>query len=1325
MENYEFERGALMKRTFGKILSFALVLAMVLSMVPAVLAASATDTSAYLAPGSNETFTYSYTGTTGSAPNMAELFWVSSKEDVATVTNSKAPNSSKETQTVTAVSAGTTTISVWKNEADYKKNGSNYYSGSALKTWTVTVTEWKVTLSFSGSSSGWYYGSGSSSTTTISAGEKKTLTATVTGPQGKVANAKVKFEVASGNQTMLHFDSLSSTGYSSTKDVTVSSGYSSTATSGTAAVDVYGGSKGGFVTITATIVGVDTSKNTNAKATITPRVIGPESWTVSLPTAQQTMTIKKNDYSQKLTPSVVTGNSSSTVSGAKFVYKFLEKRSPAVADKSEYVLSDSSYYMQVYDGSITPYRVTSGPVKVRVYVEGYVNNDDPDAYPYAEASIMITDSTANGVSIDYKNESTKFKMNNGTYVLACKDTNNGTDVVFTDGTEIVTALTLKATVDSTNATADAKRVTWTTNAPEVARFGVNNSYTGDEATLTTTGAGSVTVTAEVDGKKATMTFTVWLAREYDKIVTKPDIPTAISSREDAFNSFSQQLVTVHLSRTDGTVSLPMKNVQFMDSSTIQLKGWIDGFDTLNRVAYFPKTSGADVIESGTATVSDIMIINQPQDATYKLNATVGTLSVTASITGTNKTLKTFTWYDNNNKAVKTESVYSTSGTAVATRTSTLNLSDFITSAGSYGFYCVISGGNTGNNTSTSTINTRTAMITIGGDYNVKITPSASSVKPGDTVTLNAVPQQYNPARKTYTDVTGKTYTVSWTVTEGSDVVTLNSRTGSSVTLTAKSGGTATITAETTIDGNKYTGTQKITVTVPAAEDVRLTLEEDATYVMLDGGKLSDAVKKATSTTPSTFSFTLPTTGTIYSSSSLSSSISAGNKYSASDVSRMAFKPSRSAGSYTIDYAAYGTSGQIATGKLVIMTNAGTVAYHISANESQTMQVSDFQSVYGSGLSSVKFGTASDSRGALYKGSSTSSGKVGSESYYVSTGTTLLKNVTFIAGSSTAKYSVVIPFTAYGSNGEANGNLVIYVNDTHSVYSTGATFKSMAIADELAPESNASSAYITITSVVGGKLYTQYSKINSCTALAAKDLGSTRFSFSGSNSIDNLYVLPLADSKTVEVNYTINGSDKGTLTFKVVQQTASSKFTDVSGSFKWAANSVDFMSGNGLVNGISTKNPNVFGPGQNMTRAMLVTILYRAAGEPSVAGITNKFTDNKQNQYYYEPVLWASSKGIVNGATATTFDPDGKITREQIAAILYRYAGSPAASSSALNGFADQSAVSSYAVTAMQWAVGNGIITGVSTNGRTTLSAKNNATRAQVSVMLHRFLTMEQ
>ena len=1292
-----------MKRTFGKILSFALVLAMVLSMVPTVLAATTTGNPQYLALGDTAELTCA-----------GAKYWVSSNPSAVSV---KAESKNKTTITALATTSsgwgyGTATISAYEKKID--DTSTNYADRrDALMTWSVTVSEWKVTLSLSGSNS--YYGSTS---TDIPAGQYKTLTATVTGPQGKVKDAQVKFSVADAD--MIHFDDLSNTSTDIVKDVTVSGSNSSTATSGTTSVKLYGGNKGGYVTVTAKIIynnAAVNAKNENATATVRPYVVGPEGWTVSLPDSQLAVTLKKGRNTNVLTPTLKTSSNSSAVSGTEFVYKFANS-----ADASKMQI-EAVTYNNAASANITAYS-TCANVKVLVYVKGYETADSP----HAETMITVTDSTISSLQIGYKNSTTANKIADGSYVLGYKDSTDKTGVDLSDGRRIVTSPVLAATVTSSksgNEAVDAARVVWTVNNPSVATFADGSTETtASEVTLKTTGAGTVKITAKGDDKTAEMTLTVWQAREYDNILTKPDIPSAVSDAKQAITKFCEQYASVELKNVyNGRASLKIQEstVQFVSntSSAIKLKGTLDAFDTINKIAYFPATSGGDVITSSTASVSSIMLIEEPKDATYKLNAAVGTLTVKASIIGTGKTLKTFTWYDNNNKVVDTQTVTN----SASTYTSTLNLADFVTSAGTYGFKCVVTGGT--NSSTTDTIETRTAIITIGGDYNVKITPSASSVKPGDTVTLNAVPQQYNPARKTYTDVTGKTYTVSWTVTEGSDVVTLNSRTGSSVTLTAKSGGTATITAETTIDGNKYTGTQKITVTVPAAEDVRLMLEEDATYVMLDGGKLSDAVKKATSTTPSTFSFTLPTTGTIYSSSSLSSSISAGNKYSASDVSRMAFKPSRSAGSYTIDYAAYGTSGQIATGKLVIMTNAGTVAYHISANESQTMQVSDFQSVYGSGLSYVRFGTASDSRGALYKGSSTSSGKVGSESYYVSTGTTLLKNVTFIAGSSTAKYSVVIPFTAYGSNGEANGNLVIYVNDTHSVYSTGATFKSMAIADELAPESNASSAYITITRVVGGKLYTQYSKINSCTALAAKDLGSTRFSFSGSNSIDNLYVLPLADSKTVEVNYTINGSDKGTLTLKVVQQTASSKFTDVSGSFKWAANSVDFMYGNGLVNGISTKNPNVFGPGQNMTRAMLVTILYRAAGEPSVAGITNKFTDNKQNQYYYEPVLWASSKGIVNGATATTFDPDGKITREQIAAILYRYAGSPAASSSALNGFTDQSAVSSYAVTAMQWAVGNGIITGVSTNGRTTLSAKNNATRAQVSVMLHRFLTMEQ
>ena len=1302
MENYEFERGALMKRTFGKILSFALVLAMVLSMVPAVLAAPAVGDALYLAPG--ETRTLKCKNVNG----KTATYWRSSNDSAVRVVGG-----SDGTATITAVAGSSSyygysaTISAYENASNV--NSSSYKE--ALMTWEVTVTNWTLTLSTTTSGS-YDYGYGSSTSAALEPGASLTLKATVTGPKGRAGDVIVGFAS--------QYKSIATVGGAET---TIGSYYVNNSGNGESTVSVAAAGGNGPSVITAYLLkkvstGGDwpegsttgtkdykmvTDANGNPiTKTFTVTVGGQAGYDLTLPDAQQNMTIVYNATPTKLTPTLKRYGQS--VSNKTFVY----------------TSSDTATLIVGSDGTLYPQSRT-GTATVTVTVSGMTNTLS------ATSKITIVPTKAGGVTIDVGDTKVggttisaaelKRELSKGNRFFGVMDTTKNGNATIATPEEMLTSVTLTATVDSDN-TSDASRVQWsipTASKGYISFSGNKTTATGASVTINMLKAGTkVTVNASIDGsKEATYTFDIWQGICY-KDAKAPAVAGPISSVIDTIKNLKERDIEVTLVQADNTMYLPVKDATPVKGSdnkyTFRVE--LDGKYTSDKIFYYP-INGNRTVTTDAVAISEITIEDQPESSvTYKLDGTSMKLTVSA-YTGGN-TFTKFIWYNGQSNAVKTD----TSMNGKTYGISELDLSEVITAPGSYSFYCKIMVSDT------NYVISNISSVSVGGEYFVQINLNNSgTIKPGDVVTATATPQQYNPLTKKYVAVTGKNPTISWSSSD--TAIAKVDATGTSVKVTAVSGGTAKLTAKTTIDGKDYTGTKDITVTVPAAEDVRLTLEEDATYVMLDGGKLSDAVKKATSTTPSTFSFTLPTTGTIYSSSSLSSSISAGNKYSASDVSRMAFKPSRSAGSYTIDYAAYGTSGQIATGKLVIMTNAGTVAYHISANESQTMQVSDFQSVYGSGLSSVKFGTASDSRGALYKGSSTSSGKVGSESYYVSTGTTLLKNVTFIAGSSTAKYSVVIPFTAYGSNGEANGNLVIYVNDTHSVYSTGATFKSMAIADELAPESNASSAYITITSVVGGKLYTQYSKINSCTALAAKDLGSTRFSFSGSNSIDNLYVLPLADSKTVEVNYTINGSDKGTLTFKVVQQTASSKFTDVSGSFKWAANSVDFMYGNGLVNGISTKNPNVFGPGQNMTRAMLVTILYRAAGEPSVAGITNKFTDNKQNQYYYEPVLWASSKGIVNGATATTFDPDGKITREQIAAILYRYAGSPAASSSALNGFADQSAVSSYAVTAMQWAVGNGIITGVSTNGRTTLSAKNNATRAQVSVMLHRFLTMEQ
>ena len=1291
-----------MKRTFGKILSFALVLAMVLSMVPAVLAAPAVGDALYLAPG--ETRTLKCKNVNG----KTATYWRSSNDSAVRVVGG-----SDGTATITAVAGSSSyygysaTISAYENASNV--NSSSYKE--ALMTWEVTVTNWTLTLSTTTSGS-YDYGYGSSTSAALEPGASLTLKATVTGPKGRAGDVIVGFAS--------QYKSIATVGGAET---TIGSYYVNNSGNGESTVSVAAAGGNGPSVITAYLLkkvstGGDwpegsttgtkdykmvTDANGNPiTKTFTVTVGGQAGYDLTLPDAQQNMTIVYNATPTKLTPTLKRYGQS--VSNKTFVY----------------TSSDTATLIVGSDGTLYPQSRT-GTATVTVTVSGMTNTLS------ATSKITIVPTKAGGVTIDVGDTKVggttisaaelKRELSKGNRFFGVMDTTKNGNATIATPEEMLTSVTLTATVDSDN-TSDASRVQWsipTASKGYISFSGNKTTATGASVTINMLKAGTkVTVNASIDGsKEATYTFDIWQGICY-KDAKAPAVAGPISSVIDTIKNLKERDIEVTLVQADNTMYLPVKDATPVKGSdnkyTFRVE--LDGKYTSDKIFYYP-INGNRTVTTDAVAISEITIEDQPESSvTYKLDGTSMKLTVSA-YTGGN-TFTKFIWYNGQSNAVKTD----TSMNGKTYGISELDLSEVITAPGSYSFYCKIMVSDT------NYVISNISSVSVGGEYFVQINLNNSgTIKPGDVVTATATPQQYNPLTKKYVAVTGKNPTISWSSSD--TAIAKVDATGTSVKVTAVSGGTAKLTAKTTIDGKDYTGTKDITVTVPAAEDVRLTLEEDATYVMLDGGKLSDAVKKATSTTPSTFSFTLPTTGTIYSSSSLSSSISAGNKYSASDVSRMAFKPSRSAGSYTIDYAAYGTSGQIATGKLVIMTNAGTVAYHISANESQTMQVSDFQSVYGSGLSSVKFGTASDSRGALYKGSSTSSGKVGSESYYVSTGTTLLKNVTFIAGSSTAKYSVVIPFTAYGSNGEANGNLVIYVNDTHSVYSTGATFKSMAIADELAPESNASSAYITITSVVGGKLYTQYSKINSCTALAAKDLGSTRFSFSGSNSIDNLYVLPLADSKTVEVNYTINGSDKGTLTFKVVQQTASSKFTDVSGSFKWAANSVDFMYGNGLVNGISTKNPNVFGPGQNMTRAMLVTILYRAAGEPSVAGITNKFTDNKQNQYYYEPVLWASSKGIVNGATATTFDPDGKITREQIAAILYRYAGSPAASSSALNGFADQSAVSSYAVTAMQWAVGNGIITGVSTNGRTTLSAKNNATRAQVSVMLHRFLTMEQ
>ena len=175
------------------------------------------------------------------------------------------------------------------------------------------------------------------------------------------------------------------------------------------------------------------------------------------------------------------------------------------------------------------------------------------------------------------------------------------------------------------------------------------------------------------------------------------------------------------------------------------------------------------------------------------------------------------------------------------------------------------------------------------------------------------------------------------------------------------------------------------------------------------------------------------------------------------------------------------------------------------------------------------------------------------------------------------------------------------------------------------------------------------------------------------------------------------------------------FGDVK-SADWFYNDVKYVYDKGMMAGTAA---DVFAPNATTTRAMIVTILYRLEGSPAVTG-TSAFVDVPAGQWYTDAVNWAAANQIVKGTSATTFAPNDSITREQMAAILYRYAqykGYDVTKKADLSGYSDNGQVSAYAKDALAWANAAKLINGVT---NTTLAPQGNATRAQVSAILHRF-----
>lgn len=256
-------------------------------------------------------------------------------------------------------------------------------------------------------------------------------------------------------------------------------------------------------------------------------------------------------------------------------------------------------------------------------------------------------------------------------------------------------------------------------------------------------------------------------------------------------------------------------------------------------------------------------------------------------------------------------------------------------------------------------------------------------------------------------------------------------------------------------------------------------------------------------------------------------------------------------------------------------------------------------------------------------------------------------------------------------------------------------------------------------------YTEAFEVVSGSKVAVKAILEDNYTFAGwgNGETDNLYTaesltedLTLTPTTTYEPPKPVRPV-RPTYTLPVEQKPEELPFDDVSKN-DWFYDDVEYVYESGLMQGVRTR---MFEPNAPITRGMIVTILYRMEGWPAVSG-SCVFQDVAPGSYYESAILWAAAQGIVKGYDDTHFGPDDSITREQLAAILMRYAAYKNQDTdvrASLNGFVDAGSISSYATNAVAWAVSGQLLAGV---GGSRIAPAGNATRAQAAAILHRFLT---
>lgn len=868
----------------------------------------------------------------------------------------------------------------------------------------------------------------------------------------------------------------------------------------------------------------------------------------------------------------------------------------------------------------------------------------------------------------------------------------------------------------------------------------------DSSTIKALKVGSATITAMVteDGKTQTLGSV--------QITVELGV-TAITADPSSIEIDADNAKTASLSVTlTGAASGDVLAVQSSDTTVVTVPASVDASTGSCSVTLTAVKTGtaAVTLSCGTATAQVAVTVKATKDHTVTFEKQKLTVekAKTATNTATKATAGDKLTYASSSTAVATVDASTGAVTGVAAGTATItatvkNASDVIVGTASY-------------------------TVEVADAYKIELSAAPSSLTAGSASTVSATVYQYMTKQgyvpyQQSVELTWKAYKESVADLGGSDpskdVKTTTSSGSSSVTLytyatgTSKTAVQVPVTVSVTISGTTYQASPLSVSVSPASAPSFAVHEED----YFDPDDFSEAVDGATGRYAGKLSaITIEGSngGSVYENGSR---VSSSTKYYVSGarnklISSLYFRTSSTSTTNAyFTYIGYDADGDvIAAGKVTLGDESVDMEYSASFGGSVTFLESDFSKAFsGKAGEKLDYVTFAMNRATVVMNNKTYSLNDGSNAaifgwayttskattklsstdkcYYQASYTQLdLDEVTYVTGSYRTKYTVYLPYTAVGTSGSRyEGYTAITVSGDDSITASGASMKTLGAADAvLRAYPNAAYVMFKQPAVSEGRLLYNFRSV-AAQNYTAVDYSKDQFYLSGTSAknlyLDSVFFLPAADCSTqIRLAFTVYGTSgtqlgSGELTVRVASKTASSVFSDVNArTCSWAANAVDFMNEYGLVKGTGTST---FGWKGSMTRGDFVLILYRNAGSPSVYGVSNPFTDVKSTDYYYEAVLWAYRNNVVNGTSTTTFGPKGKITREQIASILWRLAGKPVYSAS-LRSYTDYASVSDYAYDAMSWAVGSGYVKGSGAK----LSPRNNATRAEVAVMLHRYLT---